>query len=247
MTTKTTFHLSMPRWRLSVAHVRAWLHQHDPLVLLAVPTLLVIVGLILARQITSAPAQAAIPPAPIFIVQTAQAQAMPTSANRAAAVLPTATPHLVVAFDSPNGIAFPDPIPEPPPATWIARWGDGWIEVQWSPNPIWIRSADIGANLADVRPVPSIVIAPAAPQPAVAPAAAEQEYQVANEQPILPLPADMRDQTEAQRAWYRASIGLTDADMDRALAEHQAQQAASCDRDNDYGEYCTLVRAAIHN
>lgn len=243
MITRTTFRLSISRGSLALATIRAWLLQRDPFALLAVPTILLIIGLALGaslfRVIMSTPASSAAQAtaAPIFIVQTAQAQIVPTPAGRAAAALPTATPHLIVAFDSPNGTAFPDPIPEPLPSTWIARWGDGWIEVQWSPNPIWIRAADIGAKLADVRPVPQVVIAPAG--------APEQEYQVANEPPNLPLPRDMRDQTEAQRDWYRASIGLTDADMDRALAAHQAQQAASCDKDNDYGEYCTMVRQAV--
>jgi hypothetical protein len=75
-------------------------------------------------------------------------------------------------------------------------------------------------------------------------------YQVANEPPAPiapegPLPADIRDWTEAQDQAYRAHLGLTDADMDRALAEHQAQQAAWCASGGaaKQPDYCAQVLA----
>jgi hypothetical protein len=247
VTTKTTFHLSMPRWQLTLARVRAYLAQRDPLPLLGLLIVAAIVsvalGFSLYRAISVVPATAAQPTvAAIFIIQTAQAR----PADRAAAALPTATPRLIVAFTSPNGIAFPDPIPEPQPSSWVGRWGDDWIEIAWAPNPIWIRAADIGARLADVRPVPAVELVPVAAPP---PAPVAAPYQVANEPPApiapeAPLPADIRDWTEAQDQAYRAHLGLTDADMDRALAEHQAQQAAWCASGGaaTQPDYCAQVR-----
>lgn len=221
MTTKTTFHLSMSRRSLLVAHVRAVLAQCDPLLLLGLPIGATLVSLALGFSLyraISTPAEAAqTTTRPIILIATARPVTTPPT--RAAAALPTAAPRLVTAYTSPNGAAFPDRIPEPQPSSWIARWGDEWISIQWTPNPVWIRAADVGAQLADVQPVPSVELVPVAVPLAPAPA----PYQVSNE----PLPAAQPDAT-------------TDSD----LAAHQAQQAAWCANGgaNTQPDYCALVQ-----
>lgn len=179
MTTKTTFHLSLSRR----AQLRMWMAQRDASTLiapLALALLCLLIGIGLARQLVRPVERAASAPPAILIIATARAQALPTP-------FPTAAPRLVVAYDQPNGAAFPDPIPLPDPAQWIGRWGDTWIEVAWTPNPVWIMSADLGAHLADVRPVPTAPVAASAPpsyQGASDPPAAGDDtpaYQVSNQ------------------------------------------------------------------
>lgn len=238
MTTKTTFHLNISRPALALARARAWLTQRDPILLLAVVAA-PLIGLLLAGAIwrmarpakTTAAAPTALPA--IMIIATARAEAYPTA-------VPTATPRLITAYDQPNGVAFPDPIPLPDPATWIGRWGDGWIQVVWQPNPVWIMTADLGANLADVRPVPSVRIAPVGSAPA------EQQYHTASESPAGELgspPTPLIELTGEQQAAVQREFGLTDTDRDRALHDHQAQQAASCDAGRiANASYCQAVQ-----
>jgi hypothetical protein len=234
MTTRTTFHLSISRWNLTRARVRAWLLQRDPYTLVA-PLSLALLCLIVALAIVwqlrpprgGATEQPTSLPA-IMIIATARAEHLPTP-------FPTVAPRLVVAFAAPNGIAFPDPIAQPDPSTWIGRWGDGWIEVAWSPNPIWIRAADIGAQLADVRPVPQITIAPvAAPAPA-------QQYQIDSDLPAAPPPT--LTAAEREQALDREFGTITDADRAAALDAHNVQQLAWCA--DKQSQYCDMVRGAV--
>ena len=216
--TKTTFHLAISWPALAAAHVRAYLAQRDPLALLGIlivmPIISLALGFSLYRAISTPVVAAEVPTRQaIILIATAQPQ-------RIAAPLPTAAPRLITAYTSPNGAAFPDPIPEPAPSSWIARWGDAWISIQWTPNPVWIRAGDVGAKLADVQPVPAVELIPVAAP--LAPVSAQ--YQVANE-----LPAAQPDAT-----------------ADRDLAAHQAQQADSCDRGLiANAAYCQAVREWI--
>lgn len=218
--TRTTFHLHITRGQLLAAHARAWLSQRDPLLLFAAPLALLLIGLIVGAQFwriarpSATNAQVAqSTQAPIWIIATARAVVLPTA-------LPTAVPRMIVAYDQPNGAAFPDAIPVPAADHLIGRWGDDWIAVAWQPFAVWVRAEDLGVKLADVRPMPDIQTVPT-----VAPAPAPS-YQVANA-PAAPA-------SDAQR------YGLTDVDMDRALADHNAQQLAWCG--NQQTAYCDLVR-----
>jgi hypothetical protein len=237
MTTRTTFHLNISRPALALARIRAWLAQRDPILLVAPIIVSTLLGLILGVQLwrivrpvqTTAAQPTAL--APIMIIATARAEQLPTAA-------PTAPPRLITAYDQPNGVAFPDPIPEPAPSTWLARWGDGWIEVQWSPNPVWIKVEDLGAKLADLRPVPAVQIAPVA-------APAEQQYHTASEPPADELgspPTPLIQISAEQQAAIQREFGLTDADRQQALRDHQAQQLASCDAGRiANAAYCAAV------
>jgi hypothetical protein len=132
--------------------------------------------------------------------------------------LPTAAPRMVTAYDQPNGAAL-GPIPEPSARAIVARWGDAWLQTTWDNAPVWILAADLGANLADVRPVPSVVIAPVD-----APGMAEPAYHVASD----PQPS---------------GIALTERQRADAFAAHNARQIAWCaDKETDY---CAMVRAAV--
>jgi hypothetical protein len=209
VTTTTTTTALRLAWR---DRARTWLAQRDPFGIIALVLIAPIVGMLIAAALVRLPPSPAVrTPDPILIIATARAAPLPTANIAKAMPVPTAPPRLVTAYDQPEGSAFPDPIAQPDPATWIGRWGDGWIEVAWQPNPVWIRAEDIGAELADVRPVPAVVIAEPPPPPAP-----------------VPTPAHL--------------YGLTDADMDRALADHNAQQLAWCA--DKQSAYCDLVRAA---
>jgi hypothetical protein len=219
VTTKTTFHLSISRPALAVAHVRAYLAQRDPLALLFLALALLIAVALLRPH--AAPASVAVQPTPepIIMIATARAELLPAPAlARASAPLPTAVPHMVWAYVSPNGAQFPDPIPAPDPRTWIARYGDEWIEVMWSPGPVWIRSADIGANLADIAPVPPVRYAPVGPPQ---PAADQPSYQVDS----APAPQPTLTNDERQQALIR-EFGPSDITGGDALAAHQAREDA---------------------
>lgn len=205
----TTIQTTTTRLRLPLRdRARAWLAQRDPLILIAA-AVLPLVALLLIGAVWRAqrPAQTAtVQPtlAPIMIIATARAVELPTAVP--------VQPRLITAYDQPNGSAFPEPIPMPDPATWIGRWGDGWIQVQWQPNPVWIRTEDLGANLADVRPaVPSVQIAPVVAAPALTLEA--EQYQVANESPAVeaaPPAADER-QTNIQAHYANEHIDAAPA------------------------------------
>lgn len=218
---RTTIHLTLSHATLLTARLRSWLLRHDPIALASIAIIALLVSggaLRQALQLHSqgTPAAALPTAATLLIIATAQPRPIPTAP-------PVAR---VTAYASPNGAAFPDPIPQPAPADWIARWGNEWIEVRYSPNPVWIRAADVGAVLTDVATAsdPQIHAIPPPVVPAVEPA-----YQVANEPP-------------AEVAQHL--FGLTDADMDQALLDHQRQQAASCDAGRiANAAYCQEVRA----
>jgi hypothetical protein len=221
MQTRTTFNLNISRPALLLAKVRSWLAQRDPIALVA-PLALALLALIIAlgivwqlhqaRQTVPTPTPAIATPGLIVVLETARA-----------AQLPTTTPRLITAYDQPNGNAFPDPIPEPPASAWEARWGDDWIAVRWQPYAVWVRASDLGASLIDVRPVPQLpTLAPAIAAPKMAPQYQTDSAPELGEAPQLSPAEQQADQV------YRAQIGLSDADMDQALRDHQAQQAASC-------------------
>jgi hypothetical protein len=228
MINQTTIRLHITRGQLFVAHARAYLAQRDPLALLAGLLAPLLVGIALTAAYYRSLPPTVLASDPVLIIATAPAALPP--APRASAALPTATPRLIVAYDQPNGNAFPDAIPIPSADQLVGRWGDDWIGVQWGVQIVWVRAADLGANLADARPVPDI-------RPAAMPAPAEP-YTVANEF----LPAPPADFTAEQIAAGDRQFGLTSADKDAALAAHQASEARSCDRDSDRGAYCQAVR-----
>ena len=233
MTTRTTNHLALD-WRAQLrvwrATIRLWLAQHDrALFASAVLITSMLIGLVLGWALYRSlqPQQTASIPQPtaglIVVLQTARAVAVPTA-------LPTAAPRLITAYDQPNGSAL-GPIPEPPMSAILARWGDAWLQTTWDSAPVWIMVADLGANLADVRPVPHVQIAPVVSAPATA---AEQPYMVANESPPL------EPSIPARPGYYGSPDELA------ARAEHVAQQQAYCAAHPD-NQLCIVSPPSMEN
>lgn len=221
MTTTTRLRLR-PRDRL-----RTWLAQRDPVALVAVAVLPLIAVAALARQLLIASpiiASAPTPPLPIIIIATAPAQLPPTAAPQVQQVVyqPPAAQRWVPAFSSPDGAVL-GAIPEPVMSAITGRYGDGWLSTAWQGATVWLRTADLGANLANAAPMPAapapqivyqVVNQPAAdPPPAVEAAPTAPAYQIASErqtniqqhyvQPIsYPTRAPM-EQDSVTQAWAR--------------------------------------------
>jgi hypothetical protein len=159
-TAQTTTRLRLA-WR---DRARAYLAQRDPLVLIAaacVPiiALLIAASAIRGQLVSPAVASAPTPMLPIIIVATARAEALPTPLAQPAAYQPPAVRY-VVAFAAPNGDVL-GPIVAPQVDAITGRWGDNWLSTLHDGATVWIRVADLGANLANLAP------APASPAPQV--------------------------------------------------------------------------------
>jgi hypothetical protein len=235
MTTRTTFHLALSRPALALARVRSWLAQRDPI---AVVTVLIVAVLAVAALTTplwrpSAPIAiaAAVPTPALSYILIATVPAQPTADRASAALLGGhVLARAVVAYDSPSGRVI-GAIDSGHSYTVVARSGADWLQadVQGS-GVVWLKTSDVfdlPQGLADLAPTATpqtvYVSAPAAPAPA-------PTYQVDNAPAadvLGPPPTQSADDRAADQA-YRQQIGLSDADMDQALREHQAQQAASC-------------------
>lgn len=177
--------------------LRTWLAQRDPIALAAMIALPLIVALALARQllIVAPPISATpTPPLPIIIVATAPAQIPPTAAP--IVVNYQAPPRYVVAFASPDGAVL-GPVPEPQMSAITGRYGDGWISILWQGATVWLRTADLGANLANAAPAPTAaqpqviyqVVNESPPPPPPPPAAEQGAYQIDNQPPAPAAPA----------------------------------------------------------
>lgn len=191
--TRTTIHLTIPDPR------RFW-NLPTPVAAALVTFALIAIAALVGR-IQQAPAAApTIAPTaslPIVVIQKEQLPAVP----QAAQVQPAAPVVLwVVGFDAPNGTAL-GAIPAPTLDQITARWGDGWIQTTHDGAPIWIRVADLGAQLGDIRPAPAVQAQPvyaAAPAPAYTPAyVPEPQYQVANDQQPPASPPEQPDRQPA--------------------------------------------------
>lgn len=224
MTTKTTFHLSLTtRDRL-----RTWLMTHDPIVLLAIPLLLLIVAGLAAHPAPAAPTA----PQPIIMIATALATAPPPAATAATKASASTLARAVVAYDSPNGRVI-GAIDSGHRYQVVARFGADWLQADVAGSGVvWLLSAevfDLPSGLADLQPTvaPQVVI--------VAPAAAPT-YQTDSAPAAQPWTAE-QDQA------YRAQLGLSDADVAQALDDHNARQLTWCA--NQTTPYCDMVRSAV--
>lgn len=223
MTTRTTVLLSISRGSLALASARAWLLQRDPLAVLAIPALLLIIGVAFARQLVSVPTA----PSPVVIVATAPAVRVPTAAPiQAAAVLPHTLARAVVAYDAPDGRVI-GAIDQGHAYRVVARFGVDWIQAAIDGSGmVWLRAADLfdlPQGLADLRPtdgpITVYVSAPPVPAPPPNPPAAALEGR-----PIV--------MTADQQAAVDREFGLTSAELDAAFLAHQAREAAFADGQN---------------
>jgi hypothetical protein len=116
---------------------------------------------------------------------------------------------------------------------------------------VWLATTDVfdlPQGLADLAPTlaPQIVtvrVPVAVAQPAAAP---EPPYQVDSASPPADAPLGSPPTpftSDAAVAADRAARGLSDADMDQALSDHQAAEAASCDAGRiANASYCAAVK-----
>lgn len=198
--TQTTTHLKLPRVRLDL----------PPAASLTIITFCVICIVALVGRIQSSTPSAiavATPPLPIIII----ASPLPVvprlvaPAGQQVAAVPAA-PRFVVAFAAPDGVAL-GAIPEPALSAITGRWGDTWLSTTHEGATVWVRSADLGANLANLAPVPQVVVqpvyvaAPQAPEPYQTDSEPAQAEQPAPAAPTPePQPVDQR--TIAIQAHY---------------------------------------------
>jgi len=212
MITRTTLRLSISRGSLALAHVRAWLHQRDPLALVATFTLcLIIVASIARRLVLASPSPIAAqptPPLPIIMIATARAEMPPrptADVAKAAAVAPNTLGRAAVAYDSPNGSVI-GAIEQGRAYTVLARYGADWLQLNVSGSGVvWLRSVDVTglpADVADLAPAPApAVVYVSAPAEGALAVATPEIYQVTN----APLPPSS-NRTPAQEAERQQNI-----------------------------------------
>ena len=161
--TKTTTHLKLPRVRFDLPLPAS----------LTIVTFALIAIAALAGRIATTPAPEM--PKPIIIYATAPAAIYPTAVPQVQAAYqaaPVSAPvRMVVAFAAPGGDVL-GPIVEPTIGAIVARFGDGWVGTIHDGGMVWVRTADLGLNLANVEPA-----APAYQQPPAPAYAPEQSYQ----------------------------------------------------------------------
>ena len=159
-------------------------------------------------------------------------------------MLPHTLARALVAYDAPDGRVI-GAIDRGHAYQIVARFGQDWLQADVAGSGVvWLRTAevfDLPAGLADLQPTaapPPIVRATDAPAP-------PPSYQVESLEPAADVLGSPPTPLGGGPTPTGHLYGLTDADMDDALAAHQAAEAASCDRDNDQGAYCTAVRQWI--
>ena len=140
---QTTTHLKLPRVRFDL----------PPHVAGAICTFALIAIAALAGRIATTPAPEM---PPIIIIATSPAVIYPTAVPQAVSFqqqpAPAAAPvRWVTAFASPAGDVL-GPIEAPELGAIVARFGDGWVATMHDGGMVWVRTADLGLNLANVEP-----------------------------------------------------------------------------------------------
>lgn len=126
---------------------------------------------------------------------------------------------------------LPAPTIDPAVAAELAALREKVAELEAAATAAAAPAVSAPAAVAPVVPVVPIERAPVLADPA---------------HPGLVLPPVQSAEEQAADAAYRQQIGLTDARMDQALRDHQAQQLASCDAGRiANAAYCQAVREWI--
>jgi hypothetical protein len=165
---------------------RAWWNLPTP-VAAAVLTFALIAMVGQLRSAAPAVVPVATPSLPIIVIQREPAAVVPAQQVVYAPAAPVEQPRMVVAWAAPGGAVL-GPVPIPDASAIRGRWNNDWVMIEWNGGPVWLRTADLGLNLANVEPQTAPV--QSAPQPAYAPA--QPVYQTdsappANEPPPQPV------------------------------------------------------------